>query len=344
MSLGKSSSWSEVLTTPAKLNGRPRVLSYRVARLSVVLLTAVTFFVINAAGAWVIGRQLADGVLSLRHARYFWAVGLAATAFFAGQGGALGLLDAYVRGRVKLPASARASIELVTPQNPWRVATWSLCTWGTIAAAISFCVVPHDGVPFPRFCWQFASWSAVLSALIVLQRTGAPFLAQARLEKRQRRFAGTIDAYVWQRHVLPQGVVNAIVNAWIGAAIMPAEFGVEHAQAAIPAAFVRIDFAGAALLLALLIAGGVRGQVQLDRLSGAIDAPSQRSAHGARLFGAFVLVTALGCVTTGMGIHAVGAMPYLIARALGCGLVSATVAYWSAWKTLSTPLAAGTDC
>ena len=179
MSLGKSSCWSEYLTTSAKPNGRPRVVSYRVARASVVLLTAGTFFVINAAGAWVIGRQLADGVLSLRHARYFWAVGLATTAFFAGQGGALGLLDAYVRGRVQLPPREPAPAKPVRPQNPWRVASWSLCTWGAIAAAIS-CGVVHDAVPLSRFCWQFASWSALLSAVVVLQRTGAPFLEQAR--------------------------------------------------------------------------------------------------------------------------------------------------------------------
>jgi hypothetical protein len=335
MSLGKSSSWFEALTTPAKPNRTQRVLAYRAARASVVLLIAVTFFVINAAGAWLIGRQLTDGVLSVSHARYFWAVGLGTTAFFAGQGGALGLLDAYVRGRVQLPARGPCPAKPAAPQNPWAVALSSLCTWGAIAAAISCWVAPRHGVPLARFCWQFASWSAALSAVIVLQRTGAPFLEQARLEPRQRRFAGTLGAYVWQRHVLPQGVVNTVVNAWIGVAIMPAELGAVHAQASIPAAFVRLDFAGAALLLALLIAAGVRGQTQLDRLSGVIDALPRSPPRAVRVFGAFAIIATLSCVTIGIGIRAVGVAPYLVARAIFCGLLSATVAYWSALRTLA---------
>jgi hypothetical protein len=336
MSLGKSSSWFEDLTTPAKRNRTQRVLPYRTARASVVLLSALTFFVINAAGAWLIGRQLTDGALSVRHARYFWAVGLATTAFFAGQGGALGLLDAYIRGRVRLPSRHAAPPKPVAPQNPWGVASWSLCTWGVMAAAVSFWVVPSDGVTLTDFCRQFASWSAVLSAVIVLQRTGAPFLEQARLEPRQRRFAGTLDAYVWQRHVLPQGVVNAIVNGWIGVAIMPARLGAADAQAPIPAAFVRLDFAGVALLLALLIAVGTRGQTQLDRLSGVIDALPRRPTRVWLVFGAFVIAAALGCVTTGVGIRAISVTVYLVARAVGCGVLSASVAYCSARRTLST--------
>jgi hypothetical protein len=301
----------------------------------VVLLSAVTFFVINAAGAWLIGKQLTDGALSFSHARNLWAVGLATTAFFAGQAGALGLLDAHVRGRVRLPPRATSSDEPAAPQNTWAVASWTLCTWGAVAAAISFGLVPRAGVPLPRFCWQFASMSALLSALIVVRRTGAPFLGQARLAPHQRRFAGTLDAYVWQRHVLPQGVVNAIVNAWIGVAIMPAQLGAQHARAAIPAAFVRLDFVGVGLLLALLIAAGVRSQVQLDRLSGAIDGLSRPAPQTWRMLCACTAVAALACVTTGAGIRPVGVMTYLILRALGCGLLSATVAYWAAWRTLS---------
>jgi hypothetical protein len=304
----------------------------------VVLLSALTFFVINAAGAILIGARLThDDVLSVVHARSFWAVGLAVTAFFAGQAGAMGLWDAYVRGRVQLPPQAASPALTVRAQTPWRSALWGLCTWGVFAAAISCWLVPRllpHGVPLMRFVWLFASGSAALSAVIVWQRTGVPFLQQARLEPRQRRFAGSIDAYVWRRHVLPQALVNAVINALIGAAIMPAALDAGATQPLIPVTFVQLDLAGAAWLLSLLIAVGVRGQVQLDQLCGVVSTGVRSAPRSGRYLAAFALVTALYCVTTGVGIRPIGVTSYLVARTLVCTLVSAMVAHWAARRAL----------
>jgi hypothetical protein len=317
----------------------PRAYSYAVARVALVWLTCGAFFWLNLGGAWLIGGALTHDVLSPLHARWYWAIGLAATAFFAGHGGSIGLLDAYSQGRVRLPAQPAAASAAL---NPWQVALTLLVRCGLPLAAISFWLVPliwPSGVRLQHFVWQFASVSAGLSAVLVTLRTGAPFLGQTQLALAERRFSGSAEAYLWQRHALPQALVNGLINGVVGAAIVPMKL--TAAGASLSAAFVRHDIAGALCVLGLFIAGATLSYARFDRRWGVAPAlgtkPWRLAKQAAQSAAIFAALTALLCALTGLGLRDVGVPTFLVGRALGCGVYCGWVAYWTARCVTNEP-------
>jgi hypothetical protein len=317
-------------------------LAYPVARAAAVLLTASGFFAIHLLGAWFIGSALTHDVLTLTQARWIWVVGLASASFFAGHTAAIGLLDAYVQRRVRLPEALPPLPSRAQPaSNPWNVALQTLCIWGGVAAAISSTLLPSwwsKGVPLTHFAWQFAAASAVLSGGVVWQHTGQRFLDQARLAPERRRFAGSLNAYVWRRHVLPQGLINAVLNGWIGAAIVPA--ALHQTGAVVPAGFVQRDAIGTAVMLTLVIAVGVRSYALFESRWGVAPVPmpleaSRQTTPRARLLLAGMWVALSACVLLSLTqLPALSVWTFLLSRALGCGVLSAAVAYAVAHRTV----------
>jgi hypothetical protein len=313
------------------------VVSYPVARAASVLLTACGFFVINLFGALLIGAALDHALLRLDHARWFLVIGLASTSFFAGHSAAIGMLDGYVQGRLRLASASLQLPAAESARNPWQVALASLCVWGAGAAAIGGWCAPWlwpNGVPLSRFAWQFAAATALLGSAIVYQQTGRKFWGQVRLPPERRRFAGTQAAYLWQRHALPQGLVNAFVNGWIGAAIVP---GTLSTGTTVTASFLQRDMIGTALVLTFVIAAGVHSYARFDRRWGVVPRLPVRGLRPlAALLALPVAVVASSFACAGLLGPNIGVWPFLIARTVGCGLYCAGVAYEVARWTLSS--------
>jgi hypothetical protein len=195
-------------------------------------------------------------------------------------------------------------------------------------------------VPLQRFVWQFATCSAVLSGAIVALLTGKSFLAQTQVLPQRRRFVGTVSAYLWQRHALPQGLLNAVLAGVAGAAIMPATLGTPGAV--ISAEFVRRDMIGTLCGLGIAIAAEVYGYAQFERRWGVapvLESSRVRLAHQIACSAiAFAVLTGLACALTGLGVHDVSVSTFLVGRTLGCGAYGGWIAYCLArWLMLAAP-------
>jgi hypothetical protein len=317
----------------------PRPLPFPLARAGTVILIAGAFFVIALLVARVIGAAL-GGAMQATQACHFWAVGMVCAAFFAGHSSSIGLLDAWLQGRLALPPRAALPPPASSARNPWGVAVQCACLWGVPAAAVSCWLVLREspnGVAVIGFSYQFASAAALLSAAVVLVRSGTPFLEQAQLEPAQRRFAGTQRAYLWQRQIVPQAIVNGSINAWVGAAIVPGPLS--DAVATVPTVFIQQDALATAFGLALAVVGGAYGHARFDRRWGVVGERPMSVSPGARacvLIGVIALASGLGSIPRGLGHDTVDTHTFVIVRTLACTIYSAVLAYWMAGWAMST--------
>jgi hypothetical protein len=323
-------------------------MSYPVARVATAVVSATAFFFVGLLVAWVFGGVLTHDVLQVQHARIFAAVGLTSTCLFAGHNAAVSMLEAFVQGRLRLPSTAGSPplAALPTrPQNPWTVALWSLCSWGPLAIVASLALVPRlwpTGIALSRFALWYAAASGALALVIVVQETGGRFLRQARLPREQRLFAGSYSAYLWQRFVLPQALINAIINAWVGALIAPGRLSAPGAT--VTAAFVRNDVLGSAVLLALVMYGATRAYAGFELRWGVVPVlPLPAPGIGVQLLaclGLVALTTGVAWATlAALDIQQLGVTTFIVARAIGCGIYCGLVAYWSARWTAGAPSA-----
>jgi hypothetical protein len=318
-------------------------VSYRVARAATALLTGAAFFVILAAIGLVIAAALTRDVLQLQHARIVMAIGFGLAAFFAGHSGAIGLLDGYSQGRFRLPEQLSPPPSAAHARNPWQVASLSAVFVGVPCGALAFWWLPQlwpAGVARTQFVWCFAAAGSAISASIVWVLTGRRFLAEAQLAPAQRRFEGSHAAYLWQRHALPQAVVNAFINGWMGVALVPG--AIASPDAGVPAAAVQLDVRGTAFVLAVAIALGVRTQARFDLRWGII-APLEASAPRPwwRAFIVFGSAPALALLVAALyavlGLDAIGPWTFVLWRGAACALYCGAIAYWVARWNLCAP-------
>jgi hypothetical protein len=321
----------------------PPVVSYRVARIATALLTGCAFLVILGAIGLVIAAALTRDVLQLQHARLVMAIGLCLAAFFAGHSGAIGLLDGYSQGRFRLPDSISPPPSAARARNPWRVACLSAVLVGVPYGTLAFFWLPQlwpAGIARQQFVGCFAAAGGVVSALIVWVLTGRRFLDEAQLAPAQRRFAGSHAAYLWQRHALPQALINAFINGWMGVALVPGRF--DGADAGISAAAVQLDVRGTAFVLAAAIALGVRTQARFDLRWGII-APIEAAVPRAWwrafvIFGSAPAVALLvAALYAALGLAAISPWTFVLFRGLACALYCGAIAYWVARWNLSAP-------
>ncbi|HEY2733380.1 MAG TPA: hypothetical protein VGI70_05320, partial [Polyangiales bacterium] len=200
------------------------VVSYSIARTATVILSALAFFAIFAVVGVGVVDALTPDVLQPKHARCLSAIGLAFAALFAGHGGAIGLLDALSQGRVRLPTDLPTPPSAAHAMNPWRVAAAAALAVGVPVGACAFFAIPAafpEGIARGPFVFWFAVAGGVIGAAIVGVVTGRWFLREASLAPQQRAFPGSAERYLWQRHVIPQTAINAVINAWVGVALVP---------------------------------------------------------------------------------------------------------------------------
>lgn len=344
-------------------------LPYPAARAFAVIGSAFMFFFIAALLGGALSAALAPATLQAEHAAWMLALGLLCSAFFAGQGGSIGLLDAYSQGRVALPVStgsapgvagaagsppltaaeagaallvaARVADPSYAAANPWAVALRCAAWLGLPLGALGFGAVyafwPR-GLPREQFAWLFALSSAALGGGIVAALTGRPFLREAGLAKPQRAFAGSHAAYLWRRQVLPQIAINVFINGWVGLAIAPARLAEPDPR--VPRELVLADAGGTALVLAIAIAAGVHTYARFDLRWGVTRGSAGKAPHWAlrllALLGSAVAVALLVQVLFALtGWDAVGLYGFVIGRGLACGAYSGWVAYLVArWNQL----------
>jgi hypothetical protein len=319
------------------------VVSYRVARAATALLTGAAFFVILGVIGLVVAAALTRDVLQLQHARIVMAIGFGLAAFFAGHSGAIGLLDGFSQGRFRLPEQLSPPPSAARARNPWQIACSSAVLVGIPCAALAFWSLPQlwpAGVGRMQFVWCFAAVGGAISALIVWALTGRRFLDDAQLAPAQRRFEGSHAAYLWQRHALPQALINAFINGWMGVALVPGP--IANADPGIRAAAVQLDVRGTAFVLAVAIALGVRTQARFDLRWGVIvplEAPAPRAWWRAFVvFGSApavaLLVAALYAV---LGLDAIRPWTFVLWRGAACALYCGAIAYWVARWNVSVP-------
>ena len=178
----------------------------------------------------------------------------------------------------------------------------------------------------------------MLSAAVVLVRVGTPFLRQAQLSPAQRRFAGSQRAYLWQRHVLPQALVNGSINAWVGAALVPG--ALSDPNTAVPATLLQQDGVATAFGLALAVVGGAFGHARFDRRWMVVPQASTSISRAARVSGliaSIAFAALLGSIPRALGAEAVDAWTFVVVRTIACGIYSGLLAYWMASWALGTP-------
>jgi hypothetical protein len=316
---------------------------YRVARAATAILTGTAFFVIFGAIGLVVVAALTPDILQLEHARFVMAIGLGLAAFFAGHNGALGLLDGYSQGRFQLPESLSAPPSAAQARNPWRIASWTALLVGVPCAALAFACLPElwpNGVARTQFVLIFATLGSAISATIVWVLNGRRFLEEAQLAPAQRRFDGSHAAYLWQRHVLPQAVINAFINGWMGVALVPGRLA--SADVRIPAAAVQLDVRGTAFVLAVAIALGVRTQARFDVRWGIVPSlaePAPRAWWRAfMVFGSAPAVALLvGGLYAVLGLDAISPWTFILWRGAACAVYCGAIAYWVARWNLGAP-------
>jgi hypothetical protein len=324
------------------VKARP-VVSYAVARVATAVLTGGAFFMILGVIGLGIAGALTKDVLQLKHARFMMAVGIALTAFFAGHSGSIGLLDGFSQGRFRLPDAAMLPPTAARARNPWHAALWSTLLLGAPLALVAFWLLPEvwpSGVSRGRFVGCFAVLGSFVSVVIVWVLTGRAFLSEASLPLERRSFQGSHAAYLWQRHALPQGLANLLINGWVGVALVPAAMSSPSAE--VPAALVLADAGGTAFVLAIAIAIGVHTYARFDLRWGVIPAipvsPPRAFVRLAALFGsAFVVAFLVRALYAGLGLDAISGWTFVVWRSLLCGLYCGAVGYWIARWSLCVP-------
>ncbi len=334
----------------------PVAVPFVVARAIAAVISAIIFGVVLCVIGFLLCRGLIDttlGVIPSYSVGFAFAVLLSFVPLFAGQGARVGLLDGYTQQRFYLPERrffgdppdpAAAVSSNNRPSNPWRVGAVASVLLGVPAAALAFTLAPRlwpDGLSLGSFVPRLAALGAVLAGTTSLLCTGALFRDEARLSASQRRFEGTVGAYRVLHHVLPQGLSNLVINAWVAVPLFP--HPVSTPGATVPIALVIGDAFVSAVVISIAVWVGVLPHVDLDKRSGVIAAqPTAAPSRGRQLGLLFAVSVALAVCVYGVsaltGIQGLSFWPFLLWRAFAFGGYAAWVAQRSAtWALAARP-------
>ena len=277
-------------------------------------------------------------------AQWLFVVVISSVPLFAVHGTITGFLDGYMQGKFVLPPSAAQGPVGSTPTNPWRAGMLATCLLGLPLSLAGYTLIPsywpHVGLSLSRFTWWLAAVSGVLAALVTLARSGPALLRDLSVPPERRRFEGSLDAYIWQRHVVPQFLVNLWFNAWAALSLVQGPASDPSSSMAldrlVPDAFV------SSLGLAFGIGLGTRAYARVD-LRWGIVAPGPATSPGPLRATLLMTCGALSAALLGVamlygfGIERLHTVPLAAVRGLFCGGVCACVAYFSARWTLDAP-------
>jgi hypothetical protein len=328
-----------VVSTPKK---PPQVVSYRAARIGGAIVTGFVFFMI----LWMLGAAMVfslgnDPVLRT-HGRWVATIAYGMVPLFAAHSAGVGFPDAFAQGRFVLPefglpppaAGARAT-------NPWLVALVALAVVGLPLAAGAYWLTPRvwpASLSAPAFVTRFAGLGAVFAGAVFFVLTGQRFLREAALPHERRRFAGSLDAYVWQRHVWPQALINVWINVWVTFALIKGPLVL--ASSGLSREAIVADALGTGLVLAFAVGGGTIPYARFDLRWGVAPAHDEQAPSGVRqlafLVGMPLLAAALTlAVLTALRVEHVSVWPLTIVRSLLCGAYAGLIAHRTAHWALS---------
>jgi hypothetical protein len=320
-------------------------LTFQTARFGAAVMTGIAFFIMIVVfvGAVVLG--LGDRVTS-EQARWLCVVVLSAVPAFAAHGASTSFLDAYAQKKFELPPRAAAQLGTATGTtgNPWQNASVAAAAVGLPFAALSFWWIrrtwPNDSFAPLSFVMWLSGWSGLIAAVVMFARTGGTFLREVAVPKARRRFAGTAEAYIWQRHAIPQFLINAWFNGWAGLSMVQGP--VSDPSSSLSRSDVLLEACMTGCFLALGIAAGTYGYATFDVRWGVAPVLPARGAaisgvrFGVRLLGFTACVWLLLCAAMfGLGIERVHTWPLVVGRAVLYGAFSGVLGYWSAHWTLS---------
>ena len=320
------------------------MVSFETARVGSAVLTAIAFFIMVAVFTGTIVDGLGVARLTIDQARWMFVVVISSVPAFAAHGAATSFVDAFAQGKFTLPTAQRAEPGADTTCNPWRNAMRAGAVVGLPVALLAFVLVPRlaDSESFSKtgFVLVLSACSGVLAAGVMFASTGAAFLREAAVPEAKRRFAGSVGEYIWQRHVIPQALINGWFNAWAGLSIV--EGAVADPDSGLPRWIILAEAALTTSFLALGIALGTRSYAGFDLRWGVIPRSPERATSALRFSGQLAGVTvsvwlALSLVMFGFGIERLSTWPIVVYRAIFYGTYAGLIANWSARWVLATP-------
>lgn len=331
------------------------MLTFPAARFGAAVVTGIGFFIMVVVfiGAVVLG--LGDRVTG-EQARWLCVIVLSSVPAFAAHAASTSFPDAYLQNKFHLPPSAAGQpCDGQGPAiNPWWHASQLAVIVGLPLSSLSFWWVqrtwPNDSFSKLSFVMWLSAASGVVAAVVMFARTGKAFFREVAIPRERRRFRGSVYAYLWQRHGIPQLLLNAWFNGW--AALTMVQGPVSDPSSSLSRSDVLIEACMTGCFLALGIAGGTRGYATFDvRWGVAPELPTRAAAEsGLRFTGRLLTFTlcvwlVLCLVMFGLDIERVHTWTLVWTRAVFYGAFSGVLGYWSAHWTLATvePFAAAPE-
>jgi hypothetical protein len=322
----------------------PKPVSFRTARIGAAILAGFGFAGMVALFVAMTVDAMHVEQVAAHQALWLFMIVLSSVPLFAAHGTYTTFVDAYAQGKFHLPPSA-AGQHADTSTNPWRGALIACGVVGLPVTALAYVLIPrawpHDGLSPSGFSALIAGCSGLLAGAVTFAWTGRTFLREVAVPQEGRSFRGSLDAYIWQRHAIPQFLINAWFNAW--AALSLVRGPVSDPSSNMPREGLMIDAFVTAIGLALGIAAGTRAYASFDLRWGVVVARATRAPSPLRiglmlLGGAVCTGLAIALVLFGLGVERLHTWPLVAWRGLLCGSYAGSVAYWCAHWSLSTPL------
>jgi hypothetical protein len=326
---------------------RPRSLflptvSFPVARFGAALVTGVSFFFMIALFVALVVGALAVERVGADHARWLFAIVLSSIPAFAVYGAATSFVDAYAQHRFGLPPWAAEVPAASHALNPRTSSLRATALFGLPIAIAAFAWIsqrwPRDGLSRPSFVLWLAGCSGVIAAVVMFARTGRTFVREAGVAAEHRRFAGSIEQYLWRRHGWPEFLINAWFNGWAAAAMAHGPLTDPHSG--VSRSELLTDALMTGCLLALFIALESKSYATFAMRWGVVTRLQERAPRGvvfvARLLGSIAAAwLLLAGLLHALGVEHITAAPLVIVRSLWLGAVAGVSSYTTARWTFA---------
>lgn len=324
---------------------QPKVLTFPAARFGTAVVTGIAFFIMVVVfiGAVVLG--LGDRVTN-EQARWMCVIVLSSVPAFAAHAASTAFLDAYAQNKFHLPPSAAGQpTDGQGPTiNPWRHAVLLAGSVGIPLSVLSYWWISNkwanESFPSLAFVMWLSAAGGLVAAVVIFARTGSAFFREVRIPRERRRFRGSVYAYLWQRHAIPQLLLNAWFNGW--AALSMVQGPVSDPSSSLSRTDLLLEACMTGCFLALGIAGGTRGYATFDMRWGVAPELPRRAAaeSGPRFIGRLLAFTlcvwlVLCLVMFGFDIERVHTWTLVWTRFVFYGAFSGVLGYWSAQWTLA---------
>lgn len=326
---------------------KPFILPFGAARLAAAALNAVLFFAMIYAFGVVLLAGMGQEPIAPHHGGWFAAICLSCVPMFAGHSAFVSFPDAYVLGlfRVREGAIAELAVEAQArgATNPWWPALWACALVGLPVGALAMWLVPslpREQLTIERVVTAVSVLGALIAAGTVLAYTGRYFLRELAVPLAARRYSGTVEQYVWRRHVVPQFIVNVWLNAWVAPALIGGPF--DDPRSTIASEAVVGDAFGTGMILAVAISLGTLAYARFDQRWLVSPGGSGRTLPAwlntlLILASPVPLALAVHLTLRVLRVEQVHAWPFTLGRALLSGSYSGAIAFWTASWALRTP-------